>query len=158
MNAESRLQDAFRKLTSQPSLLQPAIVKSVDTSHKTCEIELVASGMRVLRARLQALVGEVQTHFFVQPAVGSYVLVAQMAEEWIILLTSDIETLLVSASAPVTVIVGEESLGTLLSELIEAVKALQVPTPAGLSGTPFTASQTTLGQLITRLKKILTTN
>ena len=93
MNTEARLQDAFRKAFMQPQLLQPAVVKAVNVAEKTCEVELVASGTRVLRARLQAAVAGSDSHFFVHPAQDSRVLAAQFGEEWVVLLTEEVEEL-----------------------------------------------------------------
>ena len=93
MNNITRLQSVLRSLNERPPSLQPAIVKSVDAEAKTCEIELVASGTKVLHARLQAVVAGSDSHFFIKPSEGSHVLVAQLAEEWIVLLTEEVEEL-----------------------------------------------------------------
>ena len=44
-------------------------------------------------ARLQAAVAGSESHFFVKPAQDSRVLVAQFGEEWIVLLTEEVEEL-----------------------------------------------------------------
>ena len=90
MDNITRLQSVLRSLNERPPSLQPAIVKSVDDKAKTCEIELVASDTEVLRARLQAVVAGSDSHFFIKPSKGRHVLAAQLAEEWIVLLSSEV--------------------------------------------------------------------
>ena len=99
MDIQTRLQDAFRKAFARPSLLQPAEVVSVNSTAKTCALRLIASGLEVPAARLQAVVSGSDEHFFVKPAVGSQVLAAQLGEEWVVLLTDKVEEIQLRGSA-----------------------------------------------------------
>ena len=98
MEAAKRLTHVIRRLRERPPLLQPAEVLSVDEAQKTCALKLVASGLEVEEARLQALSGA-DSYFFVRPKDGSHVLVAQLGEEWVVLLTSEVERIELRGSA-----------------------------------------------------------
>ena len=157
MDRETQLQHAFRSAFTRPALLQPATVLSVDKEKQIATVVLTASQTEV-EARLQALGEPATSYFLIIPKPESSVLVTQMGEEYVVLLTSEVDTLQLTAKTPLSVIVGEESLGKLLADLLSALKALKVPTPSGISGVPFADTQTQLGQIETTLSKILKTD
>ena len=95
MDRETQLQHAFRSAFARPALLQPATVLATDKEKQTATVILTASQTET-EARLQALGEPTDTHFLVIPKAESSVLVAELGEEHVVLLTSEVEEVAVS--------------------------------------------------------------
>ena len=120
----------------------PAIVLSVDKSKNTCEVEPLDGSADFVDVPLQADKGKGMVLY---PVIGSVVIVSML----------DKDSAFVSMVSEVELIdfqTQNESLKTLIEDLIAAIKAITVTTPSGPSGTPVNFAQ--FDSIKTRLSKL----
>ncbi len=142
-----RAVDLFGKLVgrSQTQSVIPGTVTAVDLAALTCAVQPDDGGAELLGVRLRPVLDGVDNGLLVVPAEGSAVVVL-MLDAHTGLLTST------SAVQLYSVRTERESLKAVLSDLLDAVRQLTVPTPAGPSGVPINTAD--FGALQTRLNNL----
>ncbi len=89
----------------------------------------------------------------IKPKDGSLVLVGMLDEHTgVILLYSEVDEVAILAEKLLTIKTAEESLKKIVSDLIDAIGVMTVPTPAGVSSPPVNKSQ--FDAIKTRLDKL----
>ena len=116
----------------QPVHVFPATVLSIDRSQATIDVQpLEDAAPQLFDVQLRAVEDGTATGLILWPKQKSVVLVG--------LIGNDLNTAYLVACSEVeqfTLSNGTESLATALQDLIAAIKALTVTTPAGVSGPP----------------------
>lgn len=126
-----------------------AIVESVNKTDCICAVKLVSNSDLIFEdVRLRAITDGENTGLIIFPKVGSYVILGSIdnsENSYYIAICSEIDTFKLENDT--------ESLATILSDLLTAIKAITVPTNVGPSGIPINiADFTAIG---TRLDSIL---
>lgn len=153
MDKKAQIRQGFQKLASQHGPLQTilATVKSVDEGESTC-ILVDEDGLEMFDIRLKpVLTADESVVMF--PAVGSFVLIARIEddEEWLLIACERVDKYRITVadcviemeSDGIKISKADETLKSILSDLIDAIKALTVPTNTGASGTPINAASFT---------------
>ena len=139
MDKQARLKHTLERALKQPPPLQPAAVLSVDEMAKTCALRLVASGLEVAKARLQAIGTGATEGILIVPAVDSHVLTAQMGEEWIVLLTSEVDKIELRGNAKgglIDIAKLTEKINEIVDKLNELTKAFNLHQHQGMGLAP----------------------
>lgn len=121
--------NALRNIVTGEAVTFPATVKSVDLVNASCVVE-TAEGLTFYDVRLRSVVDGSGNGLVVYPTSGSPVLVGRIGKS---------NQLYVIASSKVdyfTLKTENESLKLILSDLLDAIGQITVPTPAGASGVP----------------------
>lgn len=139
MSKERELQDAFKKLLDKDAVTFSATVKSVDKVKGTC---IVSDGQLDFKVRLSSVINESQEKFFLYPKPKSVVLIGCIKEDLnqlYVVQYSAIEQLKLKI-ANCDFCIDEsgfnfkkenESLRSLILELIGAIKKLKFTTTSG---------------------------
>jgi hypothetical protein len=128
---------------------QPCTVVSVDAASKTC-IVTPTNGDANRKARLTAYNG----NLILYPVVGSFVIITYINRiDCYVAMFSEVDNFEYVIDGKFTFENGDESLKGLINDLITAIKAITVTTPAGPSGLPvniadFTAINTRFNTLL----------
>jgi hypothetical protein len=127
-----------------------ATVVSVDEDEMTCELD--DDGLAIYDVRLKPVL-RTDESVVMFPAVDSFVLIGRIEddEEWMLLACEKVDKYRITVDDCVIEMTSEgikiskagESLKNILNDLIDAIKALTVPTNTGASGTPINAAQFT---------------
>lgn len=139
MSKERELQDAFKKLLDKDAITFSATVKSVDKTKGTC---IVSDGQLEFKVRLSSVINESKEKFFLYPKPKSIVLVGCVKEDLNQLYVAQYSTIeeLRFKVANCDFCIDEtgfnfkkenESLKSLLLELITAIKNLKFTTTSG---------------------------
>lgn len=146
MEKQEQIRERLKALAGLHGPLQTnlAEVVSVDEEEMTCELK-DEDDLAIYDVRLKPVLTEGESLVMI-PKVGSMVLTARIEddEEWTVIQCEEIEKFRVTVGEMVMELDGEklqiskagESLKSLLSDLLGAIKALTVPTNVGPSGTP----------------------
>jgi hypothetical protein len=128
-----------------------ATVKSVDESSGTC-ILIDEDELEMFDIRLKPVLTDDESVVML-PAVGSFVLIARIEadEEWLLIACEKVdkyritvdESVIEMTSDGIKISKAGESLKSLLSDLIDAIEAITVPTGTGPSGVPINSAQFT---------------
>jgi hypothetical protein len=133
-----------------PLQVFPATVKTVNRAEACIDAQPVDSAApELFDVRLRAVDDDTATGLIVWPKPGSVVLIG--------LINNDLNTAFVVAASEAesfTMATTEESLLTILQDLLTALQQLTVPTPSGVSGLPINLAA--LQDISRRLPLLLT--
>ncbi|MBY0244510.1 MAG: hypothetical protein K2Q03_03545 [Sphingobacteriaceae bacterium] len=175
MKAHEKIRQAIKQIAHQDDALCLATIQSVNESEGTCTV-ICDDGLKLEGVRLRVSIDD-KTAFVVVPVVDSMVLVAQNNDDFFIVMQSEVQSLQYTikktalifkeknfelkhdndATFSVTekgfsVKTASEDLKKVLSDLLDAVGAITVPTGTGPSGIPVNKPQ--IDQIKTRLDKL----
>lgn len=153
MDKKQQIREALRRHAQQVGPMQTMLVTvvSVDESEGTCSL-VDDDGLELFDVRLKPVLTDNES-LVMFPSVGSWVLIARIEddEEWLLMSCEQVDKYRVTVgdsviemtSDGIKISNGGETLKSILSDLIEAIKLLTVPTGAGPSGTPYNAASFT---------------
>jgi hypothetical protein len=128
---DERLRKALQTLHRKPFHTIVATVTAVDRQELSCDVEPLDGGAAMFDVRLRAALDNERGGLVLLPAVGSTVLVSAINDNWnfpYVAMVSEVDLVSVKTQ--------QESLKTLLNDILTAIQQLTVPTPAGPSGVP----------------------
>ena len=156
MNPFDEAVSYFRRLQAKEKVsFEPARVIQVDTLARTCEVEILRTGISVDGIRIQASSGN-SDGVAIVPSEGSNVIVGLLNEDvsGFVVATDAVDTLEISAKSPIKIQVGTTSLKSILDSLIDELLKLRVITAVG-PGTIDPSHAAPLGLIKTNVAKIL---
>ena len=148
------------------------ICKNIDINNRTCDIE-IDSDLTLLKCRLNAVVSDYKNNVLIIPKEGAsvaFVPIEGKLTDVLVIAYSEIDSVQIKAgeseieidesaikinagTGTISMCNNSQNLLDLFSELLDAINAITVPTPAGASSTPANAAQfiaikTKLSQLL----------
>jgi hypothetical protein len=149
MDKHEQIREGLRQLASNHGPIQTLLaeVESVNESDATCVL-IDDDGLELLDVRLKPVITANES-VIVIPSVGSFVLAARIEEdeEWLVLACEKVDKYRITAGVcimemdneGIKISKGSETLKSILSDLIDAIKAITVATNTGPSGNPINA-------------------
>jgi hypothetical protein len=135
------IQDAIQRLSNNKEIYN-AIAKVTSVSDETCDVLLLKEDLELYDVRLKSGDGK---GFLITPKVDSIVMVSYLNDtEAYVSMFSEVESYSIQTE--------NESLKMILSDLIDAISKITVPTPTGVSSYPVNTPAFT--QIKSRLDKI----
>lgn len=134
----------------QTVTLFPAVVTAYDAAKRTVTVE-DADDLTLYDVLLTPVDGSANSKLFIQPTIGSVVLVGNVGNSegrYEVLAFSKADKVraimgqvsIEASAAGVQVAFGEDTLKTMLNDLIDQIKLITVTTSGGPSGTPLNAA------------------
>lgn len=146
MNKKQQAIESMRQLVAGKVQSFPATIKAVDHNDGSCEVDTIA-GLTFYNVRLRSNIGGDQGGMIVYPAVGSPVIVGRIGN------SNQLYVIKYGAADYFTLKTQNESLKQILSDMIDAINQITVPTGTGPSGVPINATAFTA--IKERLNKLL---
>ncbi|MDJ1494152.1 hypothetical protein QNI19_14505 [Cytophagaceae bacterium DM2B3-1] len=121
------LQELAKGVATQ---IRVATVTALYKDKVVCDAKFVDTEVEIFNIRLRATDDETDEGLVIFPKVGSFILIAQIANGggWLLLMGSEYESM--------TLKKGGKELGSVLVDLLGAIKVLTVTTPMGESKPP----------------------
>ena len=163
---EEQLIELIRKvmIKNMPVMSSTGIVSNIDEDRRVCDIK-VSDDITLFECRLNAIIDSYDSNVLIVPKDGSqvaYTLVENQDTNAIVIGYTEIDKVIVKIGSlsvgieaesvkidggdtgKISILNKSQNLSKLLSELIDEINKLTVPTSAGPSGTPVNAAQFTL--------------
>lgn len=163
---EEQLIELIRKvmIKNMPVMSSTGIVSNIDEDKRVCDIK-VSDEITLFECRLNAIIDSYDSNVMIVPKDGSqvaYTLVENQDTNAIVIGYTEIDKVIVKIGSlsvgieaesvkidggdtgKISILNKSQNLSKLLSELIDEINKLTVPTSAGPSGTPVNAAQFTL--------------
>lgn len=163
---EEQLIELIRKvmIKNMPVMSSTGIVSNIDEDKRVCDIK-VSDEITLFECRLNAIIDSYDSNVLIVPKDGSqvaYTLVENQDTNAIVIGYTEIDKVIVKIGSlsvgieaesvkidggdtgKISILNKSQNLSKLLSELIDEINKLTVPTSAGPSGTPVNAAQFTL--------------
>lgn len=163
---EEQLVELIRKvmIKNMPVMSSTGIVSNIDEDKRVCDIK-VSDEITLFECRLNAIIDSYDSNVLIVPKDGSqvaYTLVENQDTNAIVIGYTEIDKVIVKIGSlsvgieaesvkidggdtgKISILNKSQNLSKLLSELIDEINKLTVPTSAGPSGTPVNAAQFTL--------------
>lgn len=158
MDINQLIREGFEKLAAGVATqIRVATVTRLDKDKVVCDATLVDTEVEVFDIRLRATDDQTDDGLVVFPQVGSFILIAQIANNggWILMMCSEIEdvffkksTILFSLAEGLLYKKGNDTLAALVADLLDALLQLVVLTAVG----PSTGLDPSSLQSLTELK------
>lgn len=163
---EEQLVELIRKvmIKNMPVMSSTGIVSNIDEGKRVCDIK-VSDEITLFECRLNAIIDNYDSNILIVPKDGSqvaYTLVENQDTNAIVIGYTEIDKVIVKIGSlsvvieaksvkidggdtgKISILNKSQNLSKLLSELIDEITKLTVPTSAGPSGTPVNAAQISL--------------
>ena len=163
---EEQLVELIRKVITKnmPVMSSTGIVSNIDEDRRVCDIK-VSDDITLFECRLNAIIDSYDSNVLIVPKDGSqvaYTLVENQDTNAIVIGYTEIDKVIVKIGSlsvgieaksvkidggdtgKISILNKSQNLSGLLSELIDEITKLTVPTSAGPSGTPVNALQISL--------------
>jgi hypothetical protein len=131
MDIPQLIREGFQRMAQDSATqIRVARVTSLDKDKVVCDAAFVDTEVDVFNIRLRATDDSTDDGLVVYPKVGSFILVAQIANngDWIMLMGSEYDSVTIKRNG--------KDLGEVLVDLLGAIKLMTVTTPAGESKPP----------------------
>lgn len=143
MKSAKDLVDTLRNILGNEVAVMPAVVVSVDKDLNVCEVQV--NGLEFGEVRLQATVKQNAKGFKVFPAEGSVVMIERLGKlgDFFVTMTSEVDEIVAdldntrfSLKDGIELKRGNETLKAIISDLLDEIGQIVVPTNVGPSGIP----------------------
>ena len=136
---EEQLRQEIKDLNKQKAINMTVKVTAIDDSlpiGPTCTVE-IAESVLIYRVRLRSVTGS-KAGFLIIPVIGSYVIISRigLSNEWYVSMFSEVEEIRSETVGKISILNTVENLKTIMNDLLAAIEAITVTTPAGPSGPP----------------------
>lgn len=137
----------MRQIVSGKAVSFPATIVNVDHINQSCEV-ITPEGLTFYDVRLRSNIGGDQGGLIVYPSTGSPVIVGRLGT------SNQLFVIKYGAADYFTIKSQNESLKQILSDMIDAINQITVPTGTGPSGIPINAANfTAIKQRLNNLLK-----